>query len=479
MSDELRALCMDAQTTPKNQKSTFLISAPRAPSTAHTQANNNFFGAYTIAIMAETSKPAEPVKPVHTIVLDAGPLIKNIPPVSTLLAQSHALFTTPAVISEIRDPVARNRVETMYLPFVTQRSPKPSSLAFVAEFARKTGDRAVLSRTDMEVIALAYDLECERNEGDWRLRKTPGQKGINGMPPAPKDKEEGKEDKEAAGEANAVSDDKAVEEVTADLQKTELEDKMETPEEEAPKNAEQRSDGDAAVEEGQGEEEVEEEVDESDSDADGWITPSNIKKRQAKDAALAGVSSEPKTMQVATVTTDFAMQNVLLQINLNLLSTSTLQRIRHLRSYILRCHGCFFTTKEMNKQFCPRCGQPTLTRVACSTSANGEFKLHLKKNMQWNTRGNRYSVPKPVAGNSTGKWKGQGGGKGGWGTELILAEDQKEYVRAVSNEKRAAKKERDLMDQDYLPGILTGERMRMGGRVKVGAGRTVNSRKRR
>ena len=82
-----------------------------------------------------------------------------------------------------------------------------------------------------------------------------------------------------------------------------------------------------------------------------------------------------------------------------------------------------------------------------------------------------------MAGNASGKWKG-GGGKGGWGTQLVLAEDQKEYVRAVTEENRRARKERDLMDEDYLPGILTGERSRQGGRVRVGAGRNVNSRKR-
>lgn len=100
--------------------------------------------------------------------------------------------------------------------------------------------------------------------------------------------------------------------------------------------------------------------------------------------------------------------------------------------------------------------------------------MHLKKNMQWNKRGDRYSIPKPVAGASNRKIKG--GGKDSWGSELILAEDQKEYTRAVTEEKRA--KYRDLMDEDYLPGILTGDRMRSGGKPKVGAGRTVNSKKR-
>lgn len=164
-------------------------------------------------------------------------------------------------------------------------------------------------------------------------------------------------------------------------------------------------------------------------------------------------------------------------MNLNLLSTTTLQKIRHLRTFVKRCHACFSTTKEMNKQFCPRCGKDTLTRVACSTDSNGQFKLHLKKNMQWNNRGNVYSVPKPIHGSANGKWQG-GGGKGGWGSGLVFAEDQKEFVRAVADEHRQQRRERDLMDEDYLPSILTGERHRSGGRVKVGAGRNVNSKKR-
>lgn len=178
-------------------------------------------------------------------------------------------------------------------------------------------------------------------------------------------------------------------------------------------------------------------------------------------------------MEVAVLTTDFAMQNVILQINLNLLSSSLL-RIKNVRSVVLRCQACFLVCKEMGKQFCPRCGKPSLTRVSCSTTASGEFKLHLKKNFQYNSRGDRFSIPKAVHGSSNGRIKG--GGKGGWGNELILAEDQKEYERAITTEKRT--KERNLMDEDYLPGILTGERNKSGGRIKVGAGRNVNSKKR-
>ncbi|KAJ6132558.1 D-site 20S pre-rRNA nuclease [Penicillium samsonianum] len=419
--------------------------------------------------MADTT--AASTKPVHTIVLDAGPILKNTPPLSTLLAQCDEIITTPSVVGEIRDPDARARVETLYLPFLKQRSPTPKSFNIISEFARKTGDRSVLSRTDIEVLALAYEIECEKNEGDWRLRSVPGQKRINGKPPVKEESEEAK------------PDDAEVEAITEGVKETTVSDAQEESpkEEETPAANEAVEVAEVAVavaEEEEKDEDEDAEDDAADSDDGEWITPSNYKKRLAEDeSGTATLTAAPKTMQVATMTTDFACQNVLLQMNLNLLSTTTLQKIQHLRTFIKRCHACFLTTKEMNKQFCPRCGKDTLTRVSCTTTANGAFTMHLKKNMQWNKRGNVYSVPKPIAGSSNGKWKG-GGGQRGWGTELVLAEDQKEYVRANEEEERRQRRERDLMDEDYLPGILTGERNRAGGRTKVGAGRNVNSKKR-
>jgi RNA-binding protein NOB1 len=139
-----------------------------------------------------------------------------------------------------------------------------------------------------------------------------------------------------------------------------------------------------------------------------------------------------------------------------------------------RNQACFKQCRDLSKQFCPHCGGQTLTRVSCSTNAKGEFKIHLKKNMQWNNRGNRFSIPKAVHGAANHRVKG--GGKQGWGNQLILSEDQKEYTRAIASEKRT--RARDLMDEDYLPAILTGDRSRQGGKIKVGAGRNVNSRKR-
>ncbi|KAL2350649.1 Nin one binding Zn-ribbon like-domain-containing protein [Cryomyces antarcticus] len=471
-------------------------------------------------------------KPVHTLILDAGPIIKNDIALSTLIAQAEILVSTPAIISELRDSQTRARVETTLLPFLTLRIPNPENVKIIADFARRTGDLAVLSRPDLQILALAYELECERNHGDWRLRKVPGQKRLNGSPPVKQTENEVLPESETSAEAikeqaqdagTAESGESTLQPMSAEanepverslgngapdvgvLQESEISTatteglapsdvatpnttacisealaitriSQTTAEDLSPATAEEAVQGESeapsipgTVEPGSSS------LDSmSGSDSEGWITPSNIRRHQAKDTNVSvSQTAEQKTIQVATITTDFAMQNVLLQMNLNLLSP-TLQRVRHLKTFVLRCHACFQVTKEMSRQFCPRCGKPTLTRVACSTNQNGEFSLHLKKNMQWNTRGDRYSVPKPVAGSAHGRVKG--GGKDGWGNELILAEDQKEYVRAMGTEKR--RKERDLMDEDYLPSILTGARGKVGGRPKVGAGRNVNSRKR-
>ncbi|PNY27831.1 20S-pre-rRNA D-site endonuclease nob1 [Tolypocladium capitatum] len=442
-------------------------------------------------------------KPIHSLILDTGPLIKNDPPASVLVARAEKLYTLPCIIPEIRDAATRARVETTLLPFITIRSPRPESVKFVQAFARKTGDLEVLSRPDLEVLALGYELECERNGGDWRLRNTPGQKGLNGRPnqagePAPSQGETADSGAKVYQEEDAqeqpssgVSDDGQVNHQTpaeqpldGALQNLDLneegggessieESQTNTPGiRESAETPVEGPDGETADETATDQEEL---VSDSD-DEGGWITPSNVKKHQAGDAGTA-TPAQPaqKTLQVAILTSDYAMENVALRMNLNLV-TPSLARITHLKNWVLRCHGCFQITKDMAKQFCPSCGQPTLTRTSCTTDEHGNFRVHLKRNYQWNNRGNVYSVPKPVHGSANGRLpKHVGGGKGGWGRDLILAEDQKEYLKAEEEQRRARKK--DLMDEDRLPGILTGDRANAGGRIRVGAGRAVNSKR--
>ncbi|KAL8976086.1 MAG: hypothetical protein Q9205_007846 [Flavoplaca limonia] len=423
-------------------------------------------------------------KPIHTIVLDAGPMLKNDPPISSLLVKADRLVTVPAVIPEIRDATARSRIESTWKPFLETIAPSPQSLKAVTDFARKTGDLVVLSRPDLHILALTYEVEIQRS-GLSNVRTFPRQKLEKPKPPGIQKDEADQTSPIADGEkiapqsttigvAHTVSTSYSAESTLGEkpavlpdelVESTNLLQILDAPLD--PTDSAHINEA-ATAPAGQAPSE--------DSDSEGWITPANIQKHQAKDQNGAIPVSVEKPLNVACITSDFAMQNVLLSMNLGLLNTS-LQRVRNIKTFVLRCHACFQTTKEMTKQFCPRCGKPTLSRVSCSTNSRGEFKLYLKKNMQWNHRGDRYSIPKPVPGHANGKAsQGKGGGKGGWGHSLILAEDQKEYLRATSGTGR--KKETDLMDADYLPSILTGERGRAGGRPKVGAGRNVNSKKR-
>ena len=275
-------------------------------------------------------------KPVHTIILDAGPIIKNEPSVSVLLSKCEKLVTVPSVIGEIKDIQARSRLEGTLLPFLTVVSPKLESAKFVVEFSRRTGDLPVLSQADIQILALAYELECNQNGGDFRLRKVPGQKRVNGSPP--------KLQKDSLGEAETASEHQPSSDVPVDLLPTEpttavqdaagdqkpnesaLEDansmveamsdlKLETLKLEPGSTSDLSPHDDDALPEAN-----ETGSNSESSGSEGWITPSNLKKQQAKDQDASTVPiSDDKIIQVATITTDFAMQVCLVQ----LLFTST------------------------------------------------------------------------------------------------------------------------------------------------------------
>jgi RNA-binding protein NOB1 len=146
-------------------------------------------------------------KPIHSLVLDTGPLIKNVVSISTIINSAEELYTTPAIISEIRDEATRMRVQTTLMPFLKVRNPSPASYDAVIAFSKKTGDHAVLSRQDLGILALAYEIHCERNGGDWGLRSVP--KGPIKL--RPEEEEEARKQKEAKDAAKAAQEQAALE----------------------------------------------------------------------------------------------------------------------------------------------------------------------------------------------------------------------------------------------------------------------------
>lgn len=80
----------------------------------------------------------------------------------------------------------------------------------------------------------------------------------------------------------------------------------------------------------------------------------------------------PVSQRVACATTDFAMQNVILQMNLELLTIDGV-RVRRLKTWVTRCAACFtiYGSNDNRKKaggrlFCDKCGSNTLQRIAAS-----------------------------------------------------------------------------------------------------------------
>ncbi|SAM78170.1 related to NOB1-essential nuclear protein involved in proteasome maturation and synthesis of 40S ribosomal subunits [Ustilago bromivora] len=171
----------------------------------------------------------------------------------------------------------------------------------------------------------------------------------------------------------------------------------------------------------------------------------SIQSRPSLTWDAMGNTSKEGHMTVACITGDFAVQNVLLQMGLSLLGVHG-SRVRAVKSFVLRCHACMKVCKNMEKKFCPVCGNATLTKVAVTVddTAKGGFQLHLKKNYRFNLRGTKYSIPAPKPGSASG---GKTGGSG-----LILREDQLEWQRALAKEASRKRKEERALEKAMRAG---------------------------
>lgn len=129
-------------------------------------------------------------------------------------------------------------------------------------------------------------------------------------------------------------------------------------------------------------------------------------------------------------------------------------RITQLKHWILRCHACTTLVSNIKKKFCPSCGNPSLIKTSMSVDANtGRMNIYLKKNFQYNLRGSKYSIPKPKGGN-----KGNSHSHLGYGNDIVLREDQKEYTRTLKAYEHSISKTQS--DPDTLPSLLMSTSLR-------------------
>lgn len=322
------------------------------------------------------------------LVLDTAPLLTGSLPSSV----ADAFYTVPEVLAEIKDASTRERILNDPSSYkIKVMNPSSEALKLVSTFAKATGDYAVLSGTDLRVIALTVSLELQYNGLKSKIRRSPMTAIVHSSPSKPFE-----ESKDAAPKVSNGSHQRTNTAPAAKVDNVQ--------------NATKADEGE-------------------------WITRETIKKSVSK-GGWEEVKTVPTLVSVACVTSDFAMQNVLLQMRLHLYTPDGV-RVKRVKNWLLRCHACYTTTKEMSRKFCPHCGGATLLRTSYSVDGWGQVHLYLRSDFQYNLRGTQYSIPMPRGGRNN--------------TDLILREDQVEYQRALRNWQRVERKaERAFGDQDAI-----------------------------
>jgi rRNA maturation endonuclease Nob1 len=137
---------------------------------------------------------------------------------------------------------------------------------------------------------------------------------------------------------------------------------------------------------------VQDDGDEEDGDG-GWITTDNFDVAQSQGIGRTGFDDDALNARnaaaqarVACVTTDFAMQNVMIQMQLRLITLDG-RAVSTIRRFVLKCDACKGICHKLDKLFCPSCGNNTLARLSYSITPDGVLRYHYKKNRNVNTRG--------------------------------------------------------------------------------------------
>ncbi|CDW60237.1 RNA binding protein NOB1 [Trichuris trichiura] len=327
---------------------------------------------------------------VKHLVVDSSGFIKC----ADLFCLAESFYTVNDVLMEIKDGKTKARLRA--LPFeLTVLEPDSSSLKFVTEFSKKTGDYATLSKADLNLLAAVHALavkhlgSCSINEEPLKADKaniSPGHP-ENGMPGF-----------YTPGKTNVLND---------------------------PEKSSVSELGERLKFLGDWNDEAHISNPE---DEEGWITPASI-------AVSKDDSVQPKeAFTVACLTSDFAVQNTLTQMGLNVLSIDG-RSIEHTKKFVLRCFSCFQLSTNATKKFCPNCGNDTLTKLTVSYDSNGAIVYHFSKRKVITPKGSKFSLPAPKGGKHA--------------KNPILFEDQPMSHNKLS---RKSLQKMDVFDPDYVAG---------------------------
>ena len=398
---------------------------------------------------------------VDVVVVDANALIHHAGGVGSLAAMLPAslrqkamagklgLVTLPEVVGEIKDKKAREALSPNNLPFSLEtKEPTEEAIQAVSRFSKLTGDIHVLSTVDLKLVALAYDEEKTHVKSVAHLRTYPlasthventtGHKVQIKMPGwDPSDTNEewgGPSQQQEEGQSKILYTD-----IDAQMLDT-VKKNQEDDDEDRPSGGQQQEQADASMRD------QEQEVEQVDDDDEGWETARKSKNAQRKhkrkvlrrkyfeeeregegmhqekengtrkeskvntdDQGVVvpkdqeGVSLRAQSSPVLSLTGDFAMQNVLLQMGLQVAGPKEGMLIKEARRFGLRCSACNFTTDTpqalSNDIFCPKCGNMnTLERCQVVVNSQGQVTYLQVKKKQQSLRGTQFSLPQPRTG---------------------------------------------------------------------------------
>ncbi|SCM02952.1 RNA-binding protein NOB1, putative [Plasmodium chabaudi chabaudi] len=352
-------------------------------------------------------------------VLDSNSLIKF----KDFLFMNYDCYITEGVIKEIKDEASRKKL-TNILPLLKIARAEQNDINFIKHFSKLTGDYDSLSEVDIEVIALTYNLH--RRFGDVsKLNASPMEtiykyddvqydysnmnykKNRNNKTDTFEKREDGEggqaacldEEEELEEEEEEEVNDESGEEKDVLEKEEEKEENGEVDEVEAEVVSENEDD-DAEEEEEENEnkkifglETIKEEVvevDESKGDDDGgkWINVNNF------DVFNMNVDKNKKfESDIACVTTDYAMQNVLYQVGLSVITIDGYQ-ISSIKLWGYICTSCYFFMRKNSLLFCSKCGNNSLRKV--NVIVDNELKKLVVKipNFKVNYKNTIFSIPK-------------------------------------------------------------------------------------
>lgn len=321
---------------------------------------------------------------VEHLVVDSSAFIHRGPIHET----GKSIYSCPEVLAEVKDEATLESLQCLPYEIKLLQLDK-EELQFCVDFAKKTGDYRQLSVTDLKLIAATYRLEKQHN----------GSKYIH-------------------VEVGRVDDKKITKPVVdkdVERTKTRIKHKPSC-------NADDES---------------------------GWITPQNIesvyKKMGHKKTTTTTKGTEFDTrVSVACMTSDFSMQNCLLQMGLLVVSPVDGMMIKEAKKVALRCHACYKVFHDLTKiknDFCPHCGnKDTLKRVQYVIDKDGTKRVLINYKRPIRVKGTNQQLPRPRGGKHA--------------NNPILAPDQKvrkdKQDKFAVEEKKTVTAEHILHDPAYL-----------------------------